>query len=328
MRTPTRPQAATARATLAPARHTLHALRTRYALLVLAFAACAPRAATVTPAPASATPLPVERVLHGSANGGNTFGDMLDTFARADAVFLGEQHDDAATHRLELAVLQGLAERGVPVTLALEMFERDVQALLDSPLSSSALSGGVDSSARPWPNYATDYRPLVAFARAQGWPVIASNVPRLIASAVSHDGLGALDSLPPSSRADVAREVACPDDAYRAKFAAEMAGMGAHGGSDSAAAAAMVQRFYLAQCVKDETMGESVARALAPGRVVVHVNGSFHSDERLGTVARLLRRRPDARAQVVSFVPAPLAATLAPDVLLRRGDWVVITTVP
>ena len=306
----------------APLRHPAR----RAAALLLFLGACAPRSASVTPAP-TAAPLPIERVLHGAATSGS-FGALLDTAARADAVFLGEQHDDPATHRLELAVLQGLAERGVKVTLALEMFERDVQPVLDASLGQSALDGGVDSTTRPWPNYPTDYRPLVAFARAQGWPVVASNVPRPIASSVSRTGLGALDALPPQSRANVARDIACPDDAYRAKFLAEMAGMAGHGGSDSAAAAAMLQRFYLAQCVKDETMGESVARALAPGRVVVHVNGSFHSDERLGTVARLLRRRPDARVQVVSFVPAPLAATLTPGALVQRGDWVVVTIAP
>lgn len=87
----------------------------------------------------------------------------------------------------------------------------------------------------------------------------------------------------------------------------------------------MLQRFYQAQCVKDETMGEAVAAAIAPRRIVVHVNGSFHSDERLGTVPRALRRQPAARALVISFVPAPLAATLSPAELAERGDFVVVT---
>ena len=56
---------------------------------------------------------------------------MLADLARADVVFVGEQHDDPNTHRLEAAILEGLRRRGVPVTLSLEMFERDTQAGLN-----------------------------------------------------------------------------------------------------------------------------------------------------------------------------------------------------
>ena len=52
---------------------------------------------------------------------------MLADLAKADVVFVGEQHDDPNTHRLEAAILDGLRRRGVPVTLSLEMFERDTQ---------------------------------------------------------------------------------------------------------------------------------------------------------------------------------------------------------
>ena len=55
------------------------------------------------------------------------FEAMLAELARADVVLVGEQHDDPNTHRLESALLQGLVRRNVPVTVSLEMFERDVQ---------------------------------------------------------------------------------------------------------------------------------------------------------------------------------------------------------
>lgn len=292
---------------------------------LLATAACSPASPSLTPSPAAAA-LPAERVVDDRHDATLSWSALVDTLAGADVVFLGEQHDDQSTHRLELAVLEGLAARGRNVTLALEMFERDVQPLLDRYLAGEASEAEMRAGARPWPNYESDYRPLVEFARARGWPVVASNVPRPIASAVGRAGLAAVDTLPPVRRAYVAAELSCPDDRYRSKFVAEMAGMGGHGGADSAAAQAMLQRFYQAQCVKDETMGEAVAAAVAPGRVVVHVNGSFHSDERLGTVTRVLRRLPATNALVVSFVPAPLAAKLGGTELDGRGDFVVITT--
>ena len=73
-----------------------------------------------------------------------------------------------------------------------------------------------------------------------------------------------------------------------------------------AAATAMAERFYLAQCVKDETMAESIvnARIAAPrNAILVHVNGAFHSDYSQGTVARVMRRQPAWTLVVVSAVP-------------------------
>ena len=214
------------------------------------------------PAPATA-PLPLERVVAGQASG-VTWDAMLDSLATADVVFLGEQHDDSSTHRLELAVLEGLDERGRRPIVALEMFERDVQPLLDRYMAGETGEADFLASSRPWPNYDTDYRPMVELARERGWRVIASNVPRPIASAVSRAGLGMLDTLQAAERAFVAADISCPDDQYRRKFVAAMGGMGGHGGSDEAAAQAMLERFYQAQCIKDETMGESVAARPRP----------------------------------------------------------------
>src|SRR3972149_3410918 len=72
-----------------------------------------------------------QRVFDTRLKGFSDFESMLADLARADAVFVGEQHDDPNTHRLELAIVEGLTRRGVPVVVAMEMFERDVQANLD-----------------------------------------------------------------------------------------------------------------------------------------------------------------------------------------------------
>src|SRR5690349_10576273 len=97
------------------------------------------------------------------------FGDfetMLVDLTRADVVFVGEQHDDANTHRLELAILEGLLRRHVPIVIAMEMFERDVQGTLDRYLAGTITEEQFLKDARAWPRYATDYRPIIEFARA------------------------------------------------------------------------------------------------------------------------------------------------------------------
>jgi uncharacterized iron-regulated protein len=68
--------------------------------------------------------------------------------------------------------------------------------------------------------------------------------------------------------------------------------------------AARLRNIYEAQCLRDDTMAETVGRALDAGRTVVHVNGSFHSDAGLGTAARVLWRRPlGTRLAIVKIVP-------------------------
>ena len=246
------------------------------------------------------------------------FEVMLADLARADAVFVGEQHDDRNTHRLELAIVEGLTRRGVTVIVALEMFERDVQ-----PVVERYASGAIDEEqflkeSRPWPRYATDYRPLIEFARAHKLAIVASNVPRRIAADVGKNGLSVVDGLG-SDRPLAAKEVNCPKSgSYYDRFAAAMGG---HDGSNP--------NFYFAQCLKDETMGEAVAEAFnkAGDRVtIVHINGAFHSDFTEGTADSARRRMPGRRIAVVSMLPVGDLDTEKPgEEDLKRADYLVFT---
>jgi len=263
-----------------------------------------------------------------------TFTDfemMVADLARADVVLIGEQHDDANTHRLELAVLEALAQRHVAVTLSLEMFERDVQASLDGYMSGSSGEEDFLKNSRPWPRYATDYRPLVEFARSQHWPVVAANVPRRIAADVAKSGRAAVDSLSRADRALAAADLQCPHDAYFDRFAEQMGG-GTHqsGSAPGTSADTTTERYYWAQCIKDETMAESIAAAFTklegrPG-VIVHITGSFHSDYGDGTGERVRRRLNGRRVATLSMLPVDSLDAIVPDRDdVKRAEYLVYT---
>ncbi|MEW5927872.1 MAG: ChaN family lipoprotein [Gemmatimonadota bacterium] len=293
------------------------------ALALLAALAAAPLPART---PADSVP---HRVYDARAGRWADFAALADSVAAADVAFVGEQHGDAATHRLQRALLEALAARGERVVVAMEMFERDVQPLLDRYLAGEAAESAFVAGSRPWPNYAADYRPLVEFARERGWPVVAGNVPRRIASAVSRRGPDTLASLSPAERAWVAARRECPRDAYHARFAEQMRAHPVPGTAEQQTAA--TERFYLAQCAKDETMAESAARARerhGPGALVVHFNGAFHTDRRLGIVPRLERRAPGARVVVVSAVPVADLEQVDPAEFRDRGDFILFTRRP
>lgn len=275
------------------------------------------------------------RVYHTARQAFSDFEAMLAALKDVDVVLVGEQHGDPNTHALEAAILQGLARRGASVTLSLEMFERDVQLLVDRYLEGTIAEGEFVERSRPWPRYTSDYRPLVEIARAHAWPVVASNVPRTHASAVAKDGMGALDALAPGDRAHVARDLECPFDAYFDRFAETMNRHpmpGAEKQSDEERRAT-TERYYFAQCVKDETMAESIAReverdARKPGPVV-HYTGAFHSDFGAGTAERVRRRLPGRRIAVISMLPVEALDDLAPaGEDLRRAEYLVYTIKP
>ena len=93
------------------------------------------------------------------------------------------------------------------------MFERDVQEPLDHFLMGHMTEEEFLKASRPWPRYATDYKPLVDFAGSKEWPVVAANVPRPMASEVSKAGLGGARLRRPTPNASwFARERECPTE--------------------------------------------------------------------------------------------------------------------
>ncbi len=299
---------------------------------ILALGACA-RAGGTSVAPA---PAPESRYVESATGRDVGLEGVLRRAASADVVFLGEQHDDPATHRAELSVLAAFGSGTRPVILSLEMFERDVQGVLDDYLAGKIGEGEFLAKSRPWERYTTDYRGMVELAKARGWTVVASNVPRRHASSVSRKGIAAVDSLPAAERGQVAKELICPrNDDYYTRFADTMKGHSAGGGpataADSAMMRSMTERFYEAQCVKDETMAESIVAALAAApkdALLLHVDGAFHSDYGLGTAARVRRRTPGARVLVLSAVPVDTVAKANAAPFAKRGDIVILTRKP
>ena len=271
-----------------------------------------------------------QRVFDTKAGAWTDFEAMSAAIAPADVLFVGEQHGDPNTHALERALLEALARRRPDIALSLEMFERDTQAALDDYLAGRIDEAAFLTSSRPWPKYQTDYRPLVELARERGWPVVAANVPRAFASRIAKDGLEAFTSLAPGEQDALPAGIHCPKDAYFDRFVKSMSGHPAPEGPGAAATqSAMLERYYQAQCLKDEVMGESIARvAKGPGEgpLVVHYTGAFHSDFALGAAERATRRLPGSRIVVVSVLPVASLDGLSPaGEDLQRADYLVYT---
>jgi uncharacterized iron-regulated protein len=315
--------------------HTAHRIRAAL-LLPLLLGACASAAA----GPPQTAPRPMasphdappasgyipHRVYDVAAAAFIDYEAFIARSAGADVVLFGEQHGHAPTHRMQLALLEGLARRG-GATLSMEMFERDVAHIVSGYVSGQVSHEVFLAHTRPWPNYFPDYHPLIERARASGWTVIAANVPRSIANQVAREGLAAVNALDTGARAHAAAELQCPSDAYRTRFFEEMRKHpSGHADESAEAEEARLHRYYEAQCVKDETMAESMARALGSAtKPIVHYTGAFHSDYGDGIAVRLRRRVPGARVMSITTVPVTDLDAADPAPHRERADYLLFT---
>ncbi|MBW3811448.1 ChaN family lipoprotein [Aeromonas hydrophila] len=229
-----------------------------------------------------------------------TLEQALARVADADIVLVGELHTHPAVHLLQARMLAGLATDVRPLVLSMEQFSRADQPVLDAYLAGRIGEAALIRDGNAWPNYQSDYRPLVEFAKAHHLPVIAANAPKPLVSCVGQEGPAWLDQLPANRRSQLARTLTLGDDPYRQKFMASLH----HGDADSNA------RRFAAQTSWDDTMAESMVDYLRshPGRRIMHIAGNFHVEGGLGLASRIASRNPDLKvALVVPELTAPQA---------------------
>ncbi len=225
---------------------------------------------------------------------------LLKTAASADVVLFGELHNNAIDHWLELQLTKDLfAEKGQNLALGAEMFEADNQQAYSDYLAKKLTDKQLGTAARLWPNFATDYKPLLDFARDHAVPVVATNAPRRYASLVARRGLVALDSLPAAEKAfltPLPLDVDLTLPGYKQML--DMGGM--HGGNGMPGMSA--ENMARAQATKDATMAHFILQNLKPGNTFLHFNGSYHSQNFEGIVWYLKQARPDLRVVTIHSV--------------------------
>lgn len=248
---------------------------------------------------------------------------ILEAAAQSDVVFLGEQHDDATAHALQLQIFKTLVEKYAKerkITLSLEMFERDVQIVVDEYLNNLISEAHFLRSARPWDNYKQDYRPLVELAKSEKLSVIAANAPRRYVNMVSRGGRDSLNQLTPEAKKWLAPlPFGQASEAYSNKFKALMGG--------SSEASMGLNNILDSQTLWDATMAYSVAEFLKSNKkpLVVHLNGSFHTESRLGTPEHLLKFNPNAKFVVVTMRYEENFTSFDKTKHENLGDFVILT---
>ena len=218
------------------------------------------------------------------------YDKMMKQLVKQDIVLIGEFHNNPISHWMQLEITKD-AKLHRSLVLGAEMFEQDNQAALDNYLQGKITAKGLDSSARLWNNYKTDYAPLVNFAKENNIPFAATNIPRRYASMVNKGGFEVLDTLSDLEKSWIA-PLPFAFDSTLPGYVNMIKMMAGHG----------TPNMVKAQASKDATMAHFILKYFVPGSLFIHYNGSYHSDNHDGIVWYLQQARPDLKIATVTTV--------------------------
>ena len=115
-------------------------------------------------------------ILYTSKGKKTSFKKVVEQAKKADCILFGEYHDNPITHWLQLELTNVIASTNL--VLGFEMFESDQQRILDLYLAGKLDEKQFKDSCRLWPNYDTDYKPLLDLAKSKNLACVATNVKR------------------------------------------------------------------------------------------------------------------------------------------------------
>ena len=244
------------------------------------------------------------------------YSSILEEASKADVVFFGELHNNPICHWLQYEITKDLySEKNGEVVLGAEMFEADNQMIMNEYLTGMISSKSYKNEARLWPNYKTDYAPLVEFAKDSNIVFVATNIPRRYASVVYKKGFEGLEDLSPEAKLYIAplpveydAEVAC----YKSMLEG-MKGMGAH----------VTETLPMAQAIKDATMAYKIAGYLDTGKLFIHYNGSYHSDNFEGILWYLNKYKPGLNIVTIASVEQTDLKDLEEE-YLNRANYILV----
>ena len=208
-----------------------------------------------------------------------SFNKMMKATKEKSHIFMGEYHNNAVSHWLQVEMMTALyAIHKKKLLMGAEMFEADNQFILDEYLNGQISAKNYQAEMRLWTNYNTDYKPLIEFAKSKELEFVATNIPRRYANMVYKKGLKSLNEL-----SDMAKSFIVPLEGF--KFDSTVACYKGiyemeHGGEGMATA----------QAIKDATMAYFIYKYTKSNSVFLHFQGAYHSDNYEGIIHYLKQK--------------------------------------
>jgi uncharacterized iron-regulated protein len=262
--------------------------------------------------------------------------DVVTDMQNYDVVFYGEEHNDSVTHYAEKMLLYLLNNKyNSTIALSMEMFDRDVQGIMNEYLNGYIREKDFKKDARVWSNY-RDYRPIVEFAKANHLDVVCANSPSRYTNIAGRKGEKGLEVLPETSKKYFAP---LPYDTATGKYYEKLQEMSGHTmapttqSKNDTAKTIMLSMpmmsfdLVVAQSLWDATMAYSISEYMKahPLKKVMQVNGRFHSEEGYAVVTQLKKYNPKAKILIVSSTSDDNFPTIDWSQYKNLGDYILVT---
>ena len=238
------------------------------------------------------------------------FGKMLKELSTTDVILFGELHNNPIAHWLQLELSKAIA-KDKSVILGAEMLESDNQNVLNNYLNNKITLKEFKTQARLWPNYDTDYSPLVEFAKENKLPFIATNIPRVYANLVYKKDFKALDTLSQIEKNWIA-PLPISFDPELPTYKNILKMMGGHGS----------ELLVKAQAIKDATMAHFILQNYKPNNTFIHFNGAYHSDDYEGILWYLKQANQALSYKTISTVSQKDIQNLDKE-YLNKADFII-----
>jgi uncharacterized iron-regulated protein len=249
-----------------------------------------------------------------------SFSQVMTAIETAAVIYLGETHDRAADHIVQLEIIKVLTPKYPRLAIGLEMFQRPYQSVLDDYLADRITEAELLEKTEYSTRWGFDwelYAPIVRYAKAQKLQLIALNTPQEVTRKVSRQGLENLSDaeqkfIPPIADIQIGSQASAPAYRQMLRQVFEEFHQASSKPADPTITAQKFERFWLAQILWDETMAAQIAQVLprqqsaTPAQPIVVLAGSGHLVYGYGIPSRVQRRQPQPIAQAILLLsPTP-----------------------
>ena len=267
-----------------------------------------------------------------------TVNDIAEDMKNYDVLFFGEEHNDSVAHYLENKMIELLYQKfSNNITLSMEMFDRDVQTVMNEYLEGGIREKNFTKDARVWSNY-KDYRPMVEFAKNNKLDIICANAPSRYTNLAGRKGQEALMELSDESKQYFAP---LPYDTASGKYYEKLIMLTSHDATPTADTTVTKMppmmpmggfNLIMGQSLWDATMAYSISNYLKKNKEkkVMQVNGRFHSDEGFAIVTQVKKYSPKVKSLIISTGTDESFPNIDWNKHKHLGDYIIITdpTVP
>lgn len=239
------------------------------------------------------------------------YNKLLQKSLDVQVVLFGEFHDNSIIHWLQIEIAKDVFARK-PLILGAEMMEADSQNFYNQYLDGQFSYKKLDSLVKLWPNFKTDYKPLLDFAKANKIKFVATNIPRRFASLVFKKDLPSLETLSLEEKSWIA-PLPIAFDLELPGYKSMLGMQGGHAGD----------KMPKAQAIKDATMAHFIEKNLLSNSVFLHFNGTYHSENFEGINWYLKKQMPDIKILTIATVVQKEIKTLEKE-NLGKADFIIV----